>query len=93
MSQLRRTFLGMAVVMLAGCAGLGGITDFDEPEVELLGLEPLKSQLKIPVSAVRFCLWAPIKSAAMRVTGRGARKSGQCAADRPSFEGSMYPGR
>jgi LEA14-like dessication related protein len=44
MSQLRRTFLGMAVVMLAGCAGLGGITDFDEPEVELLGLEPLKSQ-------------------------------------------------
>jgi LEA14-like dessication related protein len=33
-----------ALLLLAGCAGLDTVDDFDEPEVELIGLEPLPSR-------------------------------------------------
>ena len=38
-----RWFLTALLVSLAGCASMGAL-DFDDPEVELLGLEPLASQ-------------------------------------------------
>ena len=31
-------------MLLTACAGLGSVSDFDEPDVELLGLEPMPSQ-------------------------------------------------
>ncbi|WP_439106313.1 hypothetical protein [Congregibacter sp.] len=37
-----RWFTAALLISLAGCASMGAL-DFDEPEVELLGLEPLPS--------------------------------------------------
>lgn len=39
----RHWVAALLLSLLAGCAGISGL-DFDEPEVELLGLEPLPSQ-------------------------------------------------
>ncbi|HEY7775771.1 MAG TPA: LEA type 2 family protein, partial [Kineobactrum sp.] len=42
-TRLARLFLALAIILAAGCAGIGGM-DFDPPEVELLALEPLPGQ-------------------------------------------------
>jgi len=41
--QLRYWIAAMLLILGTGCANIGSL-DFDEPEVELLGLEPLPSQ-------------------------------------------------
>jgi LEA14-like dessication related protein len=38
------TLILTTLALLAGCAGLEEMVEFDEPDVELLGLEPLPSQ-------------------------------------------------
>lgn len=43
LSSLKRALLGAVFAVLAGCASIGTL-DFDDPEIELLGLEPLPSQ-------------------------------------------------
>ena len=44
MIQLRAMIFLLGTLLLAGCASLGDLTDFDDPDVELLGLEPLPGQ-------------------------------------------------
>jgi LEA14-like dessication related protein len=44
MTSLQRFFALLALCLLAGCAALESAVDFDEPEVELLGLEPLPAR-------------------------------------------------
>jgi LEA14-like dessication related protein len=41
MINLQRLFALILLYLLAGCAALDSAVDFDEPEIELLGLEPL----------------------------------------------------
>ncbi|EAQ97480.1 Conserved secreted protein [Congregibacter litoralis KT71] len=40
----RQGLAALVLMLLAGCASIGGALDFDDPEIELLALEPLPSQ-------------------------------------------------